>query len=242
MARGPWGHGRGATAAALIDAGLDEAWVGGPTRSCAGRAGLGRRLGCVPARRARESPASSRTRPSASRSSSSRCGSTPISTRRSARRSTSTRGSRARSRSSRTRSPSSGIEVVREYDHSLPRIEANAPELNQVWTNLIDNAIAAARERVTIRTSRSGDFISVEVEDDGAGVPPEIAERVFDAFFTTKEPGEGTGLGLDIARRIVVRHHGDLRLKPVRPRRLLPGAAAACRATRLLARSQARAS
>jgi signal transduction histidine kinase len=107
------------------------------------------------------------------------------------------------------------IEIVREYDRSLPRIETNAPELNQVWTNLIDNALAAANGRVTIRTSRAGDFISVEVEDDGAGVPLEIAERVFDAFFTTKEPGEGTGLGLDIARRIVVRHRGDLRLKPV---------------------------
>ena len=64
-----------------------------------------------------------------------------------------------------------GIEIVREYDRSLPQIEANAPELNQVWTNLIDNALAAANGRVTIRTSRSGDFISVEVEDDGAGVP-----------------------------------------------------------------------
>jgi len=109
------------------------------------------------------------------------------------------------------------IEIVREYDRSLPRIEANAAELNQVWTNLIDNAVAASREqgRVKIRTSRAGDFLSVEVEDDGAGVPPEIAERVFDAFFTTKEPGEGTGLGLDIARRIVVRHRGDLRLMRV---------------------------
>jgi signal transduction histidine kinase len=108
-----------------------------------------------------------------------------------------------------------GVEIVRDYDRSIPRIEANAPELNQVWTNLIDNAVAAANARVTIRTTRSGDFLSVEVEDDGAGVPPEIAERVFDAFFTTKEPGEGTGLGLDIARRIVLRHRGDLRLKQV---------------------------
>jgi signal transduction histidine kinase len=108
-----------------------------------------------------------------------------------------------------------GIEVARDYDRSLPHIDAHAPELNQVWTNLIDNALAAARERVAIRTFRSGDFISVEIEDDGVGVPPEIAERVFDAFFTTKEPGEGTGLGLDIAQRIVARHHGDLRLKPV---------------------------
>jgi signal transduction histidine kinase len=108
-----------------------------------------------------------------------------------------------------------GIEISREYDRSLSRIDAHAAELNQVWTNLIDNAVAAARARVTIRTSGTVEFLGVEVEDDGPGVPPEIAERVFDAFFTTKEPGEGTGLGLDIARRIVVRHHGDLRLKPV---------------------------
>jgi signal transduction histidine kinase len=108
-----------------------------------------------------------------------------------------------------------GIDIVREYDRSLPRIDAHAPELNQVWTNLIDNAIGAARERVTIRTLRSGEFLAVEVEDDGPGVPDEIAERIFDAFFTTKAPGQGTGLGLDIARRIAARHHGDLRLKPV---------------------------
>ncbi len=107
------------------------------------------------------------------------------------------------------------IEIVREYDRSLPQVDAHAAELNQVWTNLLDNAVAAANARVTIRTYATVEFLVVEVEDDGAGVPPEIAERVFDAFFTTKEPGEGTGLGLDIARRIVVRHHGDLKLKPV---------------------------
>jgi signal transduction histidine kinase len=108
-----------------------------------------------------------------------------------------------------------GIEIARDYDRSLPRIDAYAAELNQVWTNLIDNAIGAAEKRVTIRTLRSGEFLAVEVTDDGSGVPDEIAERIFDAFFTTKEPGEGTGLGLDIARRIVARHHGDLRLKQV---------------------------
>jgi signal transduction histidine kinase len=108
-----------------------------------------------------------------------------------------------------------GIEIVREYDRSLPGIDAHAAELNQVWTNLIDNAVAAASSVVTIRTRATVEFLIVEVEDDGAGVPPEIAERVFDAFFTTKEPGEGTGLGLDIARRIVVRHRGELRLKHV---------------------------
>ena len=106
---------------------------------------------------------------------------------------------------------------MREYDRSLPRIDAHAHELNQVWTNLIDNAISAAGEggTVIIRTLCSGDYLVVEIEDDGPGVPDEIKDRVFDAFFTTKEPGEGTGLVLDIAKRIAVRHHGDLRLKPV---------------------------
>ena len=106
--------------------------------------------------------------------------------------------------------------IVREYDRSLPRIEAHAPELNQVWTNLIDNAIAAAGEggTVTIRTLHQGDFLVVEVEDNGPGIPDDVRERIFDAFFTTKPPGEGTGLGLDIANRIVARHRGDLRLKP----------------------------
>jgi signal transduction histidine kinase len=68
---------------------------------------------------------------------------------------------------------------------------------------------------VTVRTLRLGDHLAVEIEDDGPGIPDEVAEQVFDAFFTTKPPGEGTGLGLDIAKRIVARHHGDLRLKPV---------------------------
>jgi signal transduction histidine kinase len=104
--------------------------------------------------------------------------------------------------------------LVRDYDTSLPRIDVHAAELNQVWTNLLDNAIAAAGDdgTVTVRTYLRGDFLTVEVEDDGPGVPAEIRDRIFDSFFTTKEPGEGTGLGLDIAKRIVVRHRGDLRL------------------------------
>jgi signal transduction histidine kinase len=107
-----------------------------------------------------------------------------------------------------------GVEIAREYDRSLPKIDAYAAELNQVWTNLLDNAITVSPEggRVTIRTARSGDFLAVEVEDDGPGVPEELRLRIFDAFFTTKEPGEGTGLGLDIACRIVMRHHGDIRV------------------------------
>jgi signal transduction histidine kinase len=109
------------------------------------------------------------------------------------------------------------VTVEREFDRSLPRIDAHALELNQIWTNLIDNAVAATGEggTVTVRTLREGGFLVVEVEDDGAGVPDDIHERILDPFFTTKPPGEGTGLGLDIVRRIVLRHHGDIRLKPV---------------------------
>jgi len=108
-----------------------------------------------------------------------------------------------------------GIKVVKDYDHSLPTIPAYAAELNQVWTNLIDNAIGAmdGNGTLTIRTSRDSDFLLVEVGDTGPGVPEEIRERIFEPFFTTKAFGEGTGLGLDISWRIVVnKHHGDLRL------------------------------
>jgi signal transduction histidine kinase len=108
-----------------------------------------------------------------------------------------------------------GIKVVKDYDHSLPTIPAYAAELNQVWTNLIDNAIGAmdGNGTLTIRTTRDGDFLLVEVGDTGPGVPEEIRERIFEPFFTTKAFGEGTGLGLDISWRIVVnKHHGDLRL------------------------------
>ena len=85
------------------------------------------------------------------------------------------------------------IDLVRDYDRTLPRIDAYAAELNQVWTNLLDNAIAAAGDggMVTVRTLRSGDFLAVEIEDDGPGIPPEVAEQVFDAFFTTKAAGRG---------------------------------------------------
>lgn len=108
------------------------------------------------------------------------------------------------------------VDVRLEVPPDLPRIDGLGGELNQVWTNLIDNAISAAGDggKVTVRTLRSGDYLVVEVEDDGPGIPDDVRERIFDAFFTTKPPGEGTGLGLDIANRIVARHHGDLRLKP----------------------------
>ncbi len=103
-----------------------------------------------------------------------------------------------------------GIEIVREYDRNLPHIEVPASELNQVWINLIDNAMDAAGDhgKVTVRTYRTEDSLAVEVTDNGPGVPPEIQSQIFDPFFTTKEVGEGTGLGLDVARRIVTARCG----------------------------------
>jgi signal transduction histidine kinase len=103
-----------------------------------------------------------------------------------------------------------GVEVVREYDVSLPRIEAYGSELNQVWLNLLDNAIDAmdGQGRIRIQTARDGDGVRVAIRDSGPGVPEDIRRRIFEPFFTTKEPGRGTGLGLDITRRIVVEHHG----------------------------------
>jgi signal transduction histidine kinase len=105
------------------------------------------------------------------------------------------------------------IEVVRDYDRTLPKLTVHGPELNQVWTNLLDNAIDALGERgtITLRTRPDGSCALVEITDDGPGVPPEIAERIFDPFFTTKDVGQGTGLGLDTARRIITdRHDGSI--------------------------------
>jgi len=109
------------------------------------------------------------------------------------------------------------IEIVRKYDRSLPKIAAFPGELNQVWTNLIDNAADAmeGQGKLTVRTAALGDDrIMVEVGDTGPGVPDEVRTRVFEPFFTTKEVGKGTGLGLDIAWQIVVgRHGGEIRLE-----------------------------
>nr|WP_296064157.1 ATP-binding protein [uncultured Actinoplanes sp.] len=104
----------------------------------------------------------------------------------------------------------SGVKVVKEYDRSLPQIPAHPAELNQVWTNLIDNAVQAMNGvgTLTIRTSRDDDNVVVTIEDTGPGIPPELKKRVFEPFFTTKPVGEGTGLGLDISYRIVVNGHG----------------------------------
>ena len=103
-----------------------------------------------------------------------------------------------------------GASVVREYEEDLPKIWANAGELNQVWTNLIDNAADAlgGQGRLVVRAFRAGDSVTVQIVDDGPGIPPDIQNHIFDPFFTTKEVGEGTGLGLDIVRRVVAGHGG----------------------------------
>jgi signal transduction histidine kinase len=111
-----------------------------------------------------------------------------------------------------------GIQVVKDYDRSLPPIPAYPSELNQVWTNLIDNAVQAmdGTGTLTIRTARDEDNVLVEIGDDGPGIPADIQKRIFEPFFTTKPVGQGTGLGLDISWRIVVnKHHGDLRVESV---------------------------
>jgi signal transduction histidine kinase len=109
------------------------------------------------------------------------------------------------------------VRIVRELDGRLPRIHAYGSELNQVWTNLLDNAIDAVGGdgTITVRTTcDGGEQILVQVEDDGPGIPEDIQTRIFEPFFTTKGVGEGTGLGLDVAYRIVVgRHHGDLQVE-----------------------------
>jgi signal transduction histidine kinase len=105
------------------------------------------------------------------------------------------------------------IQVVRDYDRSLPKLTVRGGELNQVWTNLLDNAIGALGETgtITIGTSLDGPCVRVDVADDGPGIEPAVRERIFDPFFTTKDVGQGTGLGLDTARRIVAeRHRGSI--------------------------------
>ncbi len=96
------------------------------------------------------------------------------------------------------------VGVSLEVEADLPRIQGFGGELNQVWANLVDNALDAARGHVGVAAVRQGHSVVVRVVDDGPGLPPEIRERIFDPFFTTKPVGQGTGLGLDIARRLVL--------------------------------------
>ncbi|MBC7308309.1 MAG: HAMP domain-containing histidine kinase, partial [Dietzia sp.] len=103
-----------------------------------------------------------------------------------------------------------GVTVVRRYGADVPPVDVYAGELNQVWTNLVDNALdaMAGDGTLTLTTRVDGDDAVVEVADTGPGFPPTVAARAFEAFYTTKDVGRGTGLGLDIARRIVEERHG----------------------------------
>jgi len=108
------------------------------------------------------------------------------------------------------------ITVVKEFDESLPPVKAQIGELNQVWTNLIDNALDAMEPNgkgiLTIKTERDKEFVQVTIADNGPGIPEEIRSRIFDPFFTTKEMGKGTGMGLEVVQRIVQQHNGSIKV------------------------------
>lgn len=108
-----------------------------------------------------------------------------------------------------------GVNVMRDYDKSLPRIEAFASELNQVWTNIIDNAIDAMKGQgdLRIRTRAVDNHVVIEIGDSGPGIPPAALPRIFEPFFTTKGPGSGTGLGLHVSYNIVQKHRGKIEVQ-----------------------------
>lgn len=108
-----------------------------------------------------------------------------------------------------------GIEIERDYEPGLPRIEALGSELNQVWTNILDNAIdaMAGQGRIRIHAFARGAELVVEICDDGPGMPPEVRERIFEPFYTTKPPGSGTGLGMHIAYNVIGRHGGRIEVR-----------------------------
>jgi signal transduction histidine kinase len=110
-----------------------------------------------------------------------------------------------------------GITVIRDYSPNLPKVMASGSELNQVWTNLIDNAADAmnGNGKLTVRTARENDFVLVEIADNGVGIPPEALSRIFDPFFTTKGVGQGTGLGLDVVSRIIKNVAGQISVTSV---------------------------
>jgi signal transduction histidine kinase len=110
-----------------------------------------------------------------------------------------------------------GVVVKLDFDRTLPKICARGSELNQVWTNLIDNAVDAmeGKGELRIRTARELDRLLVEIGDDGPGIPPEVQAHIFEPFFTTKGVGQGTGLGLETARRIVQEHSGEITVQSV---------------------------
>ena len=108
------------------------------------------------------------------------------------------------------------ITMVKQFDEALPPVKALIGELNQVWTNLIDNALDAMEANgqgtLTIRTERDREFVRVYIGDDGSGIPEEIKSRIFDPFFTTKEMGKGTGMGLEVVQRIIRQHNGSIKV------------------------------
>lgn len=114
-----------------------------------------------------------------------------------------------------------GYDVKKEFARNLPRVLANGSELNQIWTNLIDNAIDAMAEQpratrvLGVRTVAEPESVLVEISDSGPGIPVEIQGRIFEPFFTTKPVGEGTGLGLDIVQRIIRNHKATMRLDSI---------------------------
>jgi signal transduction histidine kinase len=110
-----------------------------------------------------------------------------------------------------------GVTVTREYAPDLPKLMAYGSELNQVWTNLIDNAADAmqGKGKLLVRAKKEGEYILVEIVDNGPGIPAEVQSRIFEPFFTTKGVGDGTGLGLDFVHRIVKKMHGQISVKSV---------------------------
>ena len=106
------------------------------------------------------------------------------------------------------------ITLIEDFDQTIPPVNAMVGELNQVWTNLIDNATDALEScpdsKLTIRTRQEMNFVKIFIIDNGPGIPTEIKTRIFDPFFTTKDIGKGTGLGLDVVNRIVKQHNGSI--------------------------------
>jgi signal transduction histidine kinase len=111
------------------------------------------------------------------------------------------------------------IQIIEKFDTSLPEVKAFVGELNQVWTNIIDNAVDALENNkeatLEIKTRKDGEFVEITFTDNGPGIPEEIKNQIFDPFFTTKEIGKGTGLGLDVVKRIINQHHGTIKVNSV---------------------------
>jgi signal transduction histidine kinase len=105
--------------------------------------------------------------------------------------------------------------IVLDVEENLPRVRAAGSELNQVWLNLIDNALDAIPQSglITVSARKEGDRVLICIIDNGEGIPADIMSKIFDPFFSTKPTGQGTGLGLDIARRLVRSYHGDIYVK-----------------------------